>query len=79
MDREQRLYTMKDVLRRFPRENYELFKYVSTHLHKSVLHSVLRAALVVHGGPGGSRHRLMVKLPRHCHYHVVPLMAYRWL
>ncbi|XP_056449553.1 rho GTPase-activating protein 35 [Gadus chalcogrammus] len=34
MDREQRLYTMKDVLRRFPRENYELFKYVSTHLHK---------------------------------------------
>uniref|UniRef100_A0A8C3AG58 Rho GTPase-activating protein 35 n=1 Tax=Cyclopterus lumpus TaxID=8103 RepID=A0A8C3AG58_CYCLU len=33
-DREQRLYTMKDVLRRFPRENYEVFKFVVSHLHK---------------------------------------------
>uniref|UniRef100_A0A3Q3EEM7 Rho GTPase-activating protein 35 n=1 Tax=Labrus bergylta TaxID=56723 RepID=A0A3Q3EEM7_9LABR len=33
-DREQRLYTMKDVLRRFPRENYDVFKYVLSHLHK---------------------------------------------
>ncbi|XP_077447785.1 rho GTPase-activating protein 35 [Stigmatopora argus] len=33
-DREQRLYTMKDVLRRFPRENYDSFKYVVSHLHK---------------------------------------------
>ncbi|KAA8587112.1 hypothetical protein FQN60_000948 [Etheostoma spectabile] len=33
-DREQRLYTMKDVLRRFPRENYDVFKYVVSHLHK---------------------------------------------
>ncbi|XP_061575370.1 rho GTPase-activating protein 35 [Cololabis saira] len=33
-DREQRLQTMKDVLRRFPRENYEVFKYVISHLHK---------------------------------------------
>ncbi|XP_016116323.1 rho GTPase-activating protein 35-like [Sinocyclocheilus grahami] len=33
-DREQRLHTMKDVLRRFPRENYEVFKYVITHLNK---------------------------------------------
>ncbi|XP_061607083.1 rho GTPase-activating protein 35 [Phyllopteryx taeniolatus] len=33
-DREQRLYTMKDVLRRFPRENYDAFKYVVSHLHK---------------------------------------------
>ena len=63
MDREQRLYTMKDVLRRFPRENYEVFKYVSTHLHKSVHHSVLRAALVVNSDPGGGHHRLLVKLP----------------
>ncbi|KAK5887926.1 hypothetical protein CesoFtcFv8_016482 [Champsocephalus esox] len=38
-DREQRLYTMKDVLRRFPRENYDVFKYVVSHLHKvSQLH-----------------------------------------
>lgn len=34
MDREQRLYTMKDVLRKFPRENYDVFKYVLSHLHK---------------------------------------------
>ncbi|KAL1260463.1 hypothetical protein QQF64_008290 [Cirrhinus molitorella] len=33
-DREQRLHTMKDVLRRFPRENYEVFRYVITHLNK---------------------------------------------
>uniref|UniRef100_A0A3Q3X0G6 Rho GTPase-activating protein 35 n=1 Tax=Mola mola TaxID=94237 RepID=A0A3Q3X0G6_MOLML len=33
-DREQRLYTMKDVLRKFPRENYDVFKYVLSHLHK---------------------------------------------
>lgn len=34
MDREQRLYTMKDVVRKFPRENYDVFKYVLSHLHK---------------------------------------------
>ncbi|KAK7156140.1 hypothetical protein R3I94_006270 [Phoxinus phoxinus] len=33
-DREHRLHTMKDVLRRFPRENYDVFKYVITHLNK---------------------------------------------
>ncbi|PWA20353.1 hypothetical protein CCH79_00003854 [Gambusia affinis] len=33
-DREQRFQTMKDVLRRFPRENYEVFKYVISHLNK---------------------------------------------
>ncbi|XP_007549502.1 rho GTPase-activating protein 35 [Poecilia formosa] len=33
-DREQRFQTMKDVLRRFPRENYEVFKYVIGHLNK---------------------------------------------
>ncbi|XP_051966425.1 rho GTPase-activating protein 35-like [Xyrauchen texanus] len=38
-DREQRLHTMKDVLRRFPRENYDVFKYVITHLNKVSQHS----------------------------------------
>ncbi|KAM4589800.1 rho GTPase-activating protein 35 [Fundulus diaphanus] len=33
-DREQRFQTMKDVLRHFPRENYEVFKYVISHLNK---------------------------------------------
>uniref|UniRef100_A0AAV2J3R5 Rho GTPase-activating protein 35 n=1 Tax=Knipowitschia caucasica TaxID=637954 RepID=A0AAV2J3R5_KNICA len=33
-DREQRFQTMKDILRRFPRENYEVFKYVVSHLYK---------------------------------------------
>jgi len=33
-DREQRLHTMKDVLRRFPRENFDVFKYVMSHLNK---------------------------------------------
>lgn len=35
-DREQRFQTMKDILRRFPRENYEVFKYVISHLNKWV-------------------------------------------
>ncbi|XP_076843708.1 rho GTPase-activating protein 35-like [Brachyhypopomus gauderio] len=33
-EREQRLHTMKDILRRFPRENYEVFKHVMSHLNK---------------------------------------------
>uniref|UniRef100_A0A1A8QE98 Rho GTPase-activating protein 35 n=1 Tax=Nothobranchius rachovii TaxID=451742 RepID=A0A1A8QE98_9TELE len=33
-DRDHRFQAMKDVLRRFPRENYELFKYVISHLNK---------------------------------------------
>ncbi|KAL4659635.1 rho GTPase-activating protein 35-like [Arapaima gigas] len=33
-DREQRLQTMKEVLRKFPRENYDVFKYVICHLNK---------------------------------------------
>ncbi|XP_061916098.1 rho GTPase-activating protein 35 [Entelurus aequoreus] len=33
-DREQRFLTMKDILRCFPRENYEVFKYVISHLNK---------------------------------------------
>ncbi|XP_062328584.1 rho GTPase-activating protein 35 isoform X1 [Osmerus eperlanus] len=33
-DREQRYFTMKEVLRRFPRENYDVFKYVISHLSK---------------------------------------------
>lgn len=40
-DREHRLHTMKDVLRRFPRENYDVFKYVITHLNKVSLNSRL--------------------------------------
>ncbi|KAL2096372.1 hypothetical protein ACEWY4_008520 [Coilia grayii] len=40
-DREQRFHTMKDVLRHFPRENYDVFKFVVSHLHKvSQLHHV---------------------------------------
>ncbi|KAJ8384419.1 hypothetical protein AAFF_G00205520 [Aldrovandia affinis] len=40
-DRDQKLHTMKEVLRKFPRENYDVFKYVITHLNKvSVLHRV---------------------------------------
>lgn len=35
-DREQRFQTMKDILRRFPKENYEVFKYVISHLNKWV-------------------------------------------
>ncbi|XP_018604273.2 rho GTPase-activating protein 35 isoform X2 [Scleropages formosus] len=33
-DREQRLQTMKDTLRKFPRENYDVFKFVISHLNK---------------------------------------------
>ncbi|XP_061876236.1 LOW QUALITY PROTEIN: rho GTPase-activating protein 35 [Colius striatus] len=33
-DREQKLHALRDVLRRFPRENYEVFKYVIGHLNK---------------------------------------------
>ncbi|XP_063060779.1 rho GTPase-activating protein 35 [Engraulis encrasicolus] len=33
-EREQRFHTMKDVLRHFPRENYDVFKFVVSHLHK---------------------------------------------
>uniref|UniRef100_A0A3Q3J238 Rho GTPase-activating protein 35 n=1 Tax=Monopterus albus TaxID=43700 RepID=A0A3Q3J238_MONAL len=33
-DSEQRFQTMKDILRRFPKENYEVFKYVISHLNK---------------------------------------------
>uniref|UniRef100_A0A8C2C870 Rho GTPase-activating protein 35 n=1 Tax=Cyprinus carpio TaxID=7962 RepID=A0A8C2C870_CYPCA len=40
-DREQRFHTMKDALRRFPRENYDVFKYVITHLNRVSLNSRL--------------------------------------
>lgn len=36
-DREQRFQTMKDILRRFPKDNYEVFKYVISHLNKWVI------------------------------------------
>ncbi|OWK50068.1 Rho GTPase-activating protein 35, partial [Lonchura striata] len=32
-DREQKLLALREVLRRFPRENYEVFKYVIAHLN----------------------------------------------
>uniref|UniRef100_A0A3Q2DJC5 Rho GTPase-activating protein 35-like n=1 Tax=Cyprinodon variegatus TaxID=28743 RepID=A0A3Q2DJC5_CYPVA len=32
--KEQRLYAMKDVLRKFPRENYDVFRYVVSHLNR---------------------------------------------
>lgn len=40
-DREQRFQTMKDILRRFPKENYEVFKYVISHLNKVSQHNKL--------------------------------------
>ncbi|XP_069738643.1 rho GTPase-activating protein 35 [Phaenicophaeus curvirostris] len=33
-DRDQKLHALKDVLRKFPKENYEVFKYVIGHLNK---------------------------------------------
>ncbi|XP_066064845.1 rho GTPase-activating protein 35-like [Chamaea fasciata] len=33
-DREQKLLALRDVLRKFPRENYEVFKYVIAHLNR---------------------------------------------
>ncbi|XP_068854567.1 rho GTPase-activating protein 35 [Aphelocoma coerulescens] len=33
-DREQKLLALRDVLRKFPRENYEVFKYVIGHLNR---------------------------------------------
>ncbi|KAK2512315.1 Arhgap35, partial [Columba livia] len=33
-DREQKLHALKDVLKKFPKENYEVFKYVIAHLNK---------------------------------------------
>lgn len=35
-DREQKLHALKEVLRKFPKENYEVFKYVIGHLNKYV-------------------------------------------
>ncbi|NXF91065.1 RHG35 protein, partial [Eubucco bourcierii] len=33
-DREQKLHALKEVLRRFPKENYEVFRYVIGHLNR---------------------------------------------
>nr|XP_006119695.1 rho GTPase-activating protein 35 [Pelodiscus sinensis] len=33
-DREQKLHALKEVLKKFPKENYEVFKYVISHLNK---------------------------------------------
>ncbi|XP_053865948.1 rho GTPase-activating protein 35 [Malaclemys terrapin pileata] len=33
-DREQKLHALKEVLKKFPKENYEVFKYVILHLNK---------------------------------------------
>ncbi|XP_058678838.1 rho GTPase-activating protein 35 [Ammospiza caudacuta] len=33
-DREQKLLALREVLRKFPRENYEVFKYVIAHLNR---------------------------------------------
>ncbi|XP_062456685.1 rho GTPase-activating protein 35 [Rhea pennata] len=37
-DREQKLHALKEVLKKFPRENYEVFKYVIGHLNKVSQH-----------------------------------------
>ncbi|KAJ6663561.1 hypothetical protein lerEdw1_009640 [Lerista edwardsae] len=33
-DREQKLHALKEVLKKFPKENHEVFKYVISHLNK---------------------------------------------
>ncbi|MEE6527622.1 hypothetical protein FKM82_029126 [Ascaphus truei] len=33
-DLEQKLQALKDVLKKFPKENHEIFKYVITHLYR---------------------------------------------
>ncbi|XP_025905671.1 rho GTPase-activating protein 35-like [Nothoprocta perdicaria] len=33
-DREQKLHALKEVLKKFPKENYEVFKYVINHLNR---------------------------------------------
>uniref|UniRef100_A0A8C5WK80 Rho GTPase-activating protein 35 n=1 Tax=Leptobrachium leishanense TaxID=445787 RepID=A0A8C5WK80_9ANUR len=33
-DQEQKLHSMKELLRKFPKENHEIFKYVITHLNR---------------------------------------------
>lgn len=35
-DREQKLHALKEVLKKFPKENHEVFKYVISHLNKYV-------------------------------------------
>ncbi|XP_042201939.1 rho GTPase-activating protein 35 [Callorhinchus milii] len=38
-DKEQKLNALKDVLKKFPRENYEVFRYIITHLNRVTQHS----------------------------------------
>ncbi|KAJ1107099.1 hypothetical protein NDU88_004495 [Pleurodeles waltl] len=38
-DRDQKLHALKEVLRKFPKENYELFKYVISHLNRVSQHN----------------------------------------
>ncbi|XP_003228084.1 rho GTPase-activating protein 35 [Anolis carolinensis] len=38
-DREQKLHALKEVLKKFPKENYEVFKYVISHLNKVSQHN----------------------------------------
>lgn len=33
-DREQKLHALKEVLKKFPKENHEVFKYVISHLNR---------------------------------------------
>nr|XP_014343897.1 PREDICTED: rho GTPase-activating protein 35 isoform X2 [Latimeria chalumnae] len=44
-DREQKLHALKDVLRKFPKENHEVFKYVISHLHNFLGASFERGSL----------------------------------
>ena len=44
-DREQKLHALKEVLKKFPKENHEVFKYVISHLNKYVAGLALGSSL----------------------------------
>lgn len=59
-DREQKLHALKEVLKKFPKENHEVFKYVISHLNKYVAGLAVWSFLCRNhqSGPGSSSMRL---------------------